>query len=80
MKLSPDGNLLITAGEDGGITVRTLYLYSLKRIWRYQVATPVTSLELMNGKEYLFAGLADGSVLCTIFDMSNLLSDMCTGK
>lgn len=77
LKLSTDGRLLVTAGNNGGITVRTLHLYSLRKIWRWQCPLPVTSLELTPRDEYLLAGLYDGSLLAMVFDMNNLLTDMC---
>jgi len=77
LKLSQDGRLLVTAGMTGGITVRTLHLYSLKKIWRWQCQIPVTSVEVTPRDEYLLVGLNDGSLLAVVFDMSNLLTDMC---
>lgn len=75
LKFSQDGQLLVTAGQNS-ITVRSLFQYSLKRIYLWKCPTAVSSIELFNQDEYLLIGLCDGTLLTVIFDMNKLLTEM----
>jgi hypothetical protein len=75
LKFSGDGSLLVTSGQNI-ITVRSLYQYSLKRIYLWKCPTAVSSIELFNHDEYLLIGLCNGTLLTVLFDMNKLLTDM----
>jgi WD40 repeat protein len=75
LKFSTDGQLLVTSGQNI-ITVRSLFQYSLKRIYLWKCPTAISSIELFNQDEYLLIGLCDGSLLTVIFDMNKVLTDM----
>lgn len=75
LKFSQDGQLLVTAGQNS-ITVRSLFQYSLKRIYLWKCPTAVSALELFNQDEYMLIGLCDGTLLTVIFDMNKLLTEM----
>lgn len=76
MVLSADGRLLVVATADGNVSLRSLHLYSLRRVWKWRCPSAPTALRLVMGDEYLIVGLQDGGVLAMIFDMNDLFSDM----
>ena len=75
LKFSQDGQLIVSAGQNS-ITVRSIFQYSLKRIYLWKCPTAVSSIELFHQDEYLLIGLCDGTLLTVIFDMNKLLTEM----
>lgn len=75
LKFSIDGQLLVTSGQNS-ISVRSLFQYSLKRIYLWKCPTAVSAIELFHQDEYLLIGLCDGTLLTVLFDMNKLLTDM----
>lgn len=74
-KTSIGGDLLVMGGHNF-IMIRSLVRYSLNILYQRKRCPPIETIETLQDDNYLLYGLADGTLLSSIFNVNNMYSNL----